>query len=75
MNLKRTETDPAPVTDAGFIIITKICRIPRAAVKAIEPARDGSGNALIITDRGCNRARESYDEVMAQFAGKGARNE
>ena len=69
--------DTKTATDPGFLIITKICRIPRAAVKAIEPARDGSGNALIITDRGCNRARESYDEVMAQFAGIGraARNE
>jgi hypothetical protein len=75
--MRDTKTATAPATDPGFLIITKICRIPRAAVKAIEPARDGSGNALVVTDRGCNRARETYDEVMAQFAGrgKGARNE
>lgn len=80
---KRTETATAPTTDTGYIFATKRVRIPRAAIQSVEPARDGSGEGVFITDRGATRVCEPYEECLAQwlgnipadFDGKGGRNE
>ena len=69
MNLKRTATETAPATDTGYIFATKRVRIPRAAVKSIVPAADGSGEGVFITDRGATRVCEPYEECLAQFLG------
>ncbi len=64
-----TKTATAPAADSAYIYVTKRVRIPKAEVRNVIPARDCSGDAIIITDRGLNRVCEPYDAVMAQLVG------
>lgn len=64
-----TKTATAPAADSAYIYVTKRVRIPKAEVRNIVPARDGSGDAVIITDRGLNRVCEPFEAVMAQLLG------
>ncbi len=66
MNLKRTE---AKTNAKRYLNVTKRIRIDIDAVESIEPARDGSGDAVIVTDRGATRVCEPYEECLAQFLG------
>ena len=65
--VKRTETKTA--TDTAYIFATKRIRIPRAAIQGVEPAHDGSGEGVFITDRGATRVCEPYEECLAQWLG------
>ncbi len=69
MSLKRTATKADAGTRARCLNVTKRIRIALADIESIEPARDGSCDAVIITDRGATRVCEPYEECLAQWLG------
>ena len=55
-----------------YIVLTAEVRLPVSAIFRMQPL--DSGGALIITDRGLRRVRESYADIVAALSGakKGA---
>ena len=49
--------------DEAFVYLTKCVRLPRAAIVAVRPTRDGKG-ANVVTDRGAMRVVEDYEDIV-----------
>lgn len=71
--MKQTRTATGAETEGAVLYFTKRLRIPRKAIQSIEPARDGSGDGVLITDRGTTRVCEPYEECLAAFLGSGGK--
>ena len=54
--------------DENFVFLTKQVRIPRSAIVAVRPRRDGDG-ADVVTERGAMHVCEDYSALVSHIYG------